>query len=372
LFHALDIFDPDAVGTGVVGVPRVASLPVRVFRALPLQWAYNGYFAVSLFFLLSGFVLTYLMRRPSQAGRAQELVAGRLLRLMPMVVVGSVLAFAVLKSGQIRLDALHRINGATDSDVYPESLRQAGVFKLVRQVLVSVWAGERLLFSRVLWSIGTEFKCSVFLFLFVAAFQAVRSRAAVFVAHSYLGFLMFGFDYLYFSTGSALAEVYERDTWPAFLRTAPALVVMLLFGLSLASVHLKWANANPFLARPDVLLIWTLVGTTCILVPALYLSGFSRLLTCPPVLFLGYLSYPIYAIHQPLLYSVGAGACVALHGQLGYGAAAILATASTLALIVAASTPLARLDVGLNEFSQRFVRRVFGAGASESRVGAGK
>jgi peptidoglycan/LPS O-acetylase OafA/YrhL len=84
------------------GLRGVASLLVVVFHLFEsyqnnpaAQWINHGYLAVDFFFLLSGYVIGYAYDDRWPAMSLQEFFVRRLIRLQPMVIVGSIIGAAL-------------------------------------------------------------------------------------------------------------------------------------------------------------------------------------------------------------------------------------------------------------------------------------
>jgi len=105
LFHYLAVFFPAAVG----GHQSLAHLRFEApFYKSPLWFLVNGDFSVSIFFVLSGYVLTRDIYRNNDRRTVVRRAVGRLFRLGIPAGASIVLVFFLLKGN------LYFINSAAD------------------------------------------------------------------------------------------------------------------------------------------------------------------------------------------------------------------------------------------------------------------
>jgi peptidoglycan/LPS O-acetylase OafA/YrhL len=230
-----------------------------------------GYLGVQVFFVISGFIIPYAMDgRGFRIGRdGLAFVGRRIVRLEPPYLMSIVLILSVQQ-----LAALTPWFGddVTAHDLYRAALH---LFYL------APWAGEDWL-SPVYWSLAIEFQ---YYFLVLAAAPLLLYRAslwpqralfliAIMLAYAsseprlvFVYLPVFGFGFVQFL-------LMRRD-----MRLGEALVWLLAFGAVL------WRQDEP----------WWLGSTIAIV--ALNMPWPKR---CPPLLFLGTISYSLYLLHGPI------------------------------------------------------------------------
>lgn len=366
-WHALDVFDPVCVGTHA-GEGTTSPL-LSVLQKLPLGFAFNGMFAVYVFFALSGYVLTHQLYAGNLFHRCHELIARRWLRLFPVVAVGSAVGFVVLRFRWFRLSEVAAINGVTKPDVYQELVWNGlTVWDWLIQTFGRVWTAPHsdTLYNRVLWTIGVEFQCSVLVFATVTLFRRVRTRWVTHLVTGYAGVCLVGPAYLPFLLGVILAE------WKQHLAhriPSPALGwLALLAACWCGSIHpdsrfdwwLPFGSRLPESLRSDhAVKVTYAIGSGLLLFAILTLPSLRAVLQTRVSRFIGFVSYPLYAVHQPLLYSFGATVFLVTHSTIGYRAAAILATAVTLAVCIGLSAIVARyVDAPTNRWTKSWISRL--------------
>ena len=354
--HALVLLYGPLAGINPHGWQPRPALAVDALHHAPVAWLFNGAFAVSFFFVLSGFVLTRAMGHAPSPTRVAQLVAARFLRLLPLAALGTVLGYFAFDAAVAHLDALLQLTG-NDSSAYihPTLLAHHGMGEALRQLTVVIWGGTQAdhLFDPPLWSIGVELKGSLLVYLVRGTFVGTPNRLARDAVALALGLCLFGTDSVPFVLGMALAD---RSRGDKLLPLPPAaLAIGVLAALSWASVH-PWNRALwlPLpVALPAVADSAISAGFSAVLMAAgLQLRPFRALLDSRPVQALGHASYGLYVAHVPILYLGVAPLLAWAHRFCPPGTASLTVTGLLFVLCVAVGhglityvdTPLARFS----------------------------
>lgn len=322
-------------------------VPQAGLRAM-LPGLRRAYLAVDLFFLLSGFVMSYvhgaqLAARPLDRGQRWQFGVARFARVYPLLVVTTAC-----------LAALHQFFGLAVEGVSfsPSSL-------LLQPLLLQFW-GPGLSWNYPAWSVSTE--AVAYVFFVVSARQLLSGRypwlaaAACIAALAVVG-----------AAHAGLLHVYVGI--PALARTLAEFSLGVLLYRAEASGRRIPGGRLALLAAASALAGWLsgfdvfLVGTLACLVHHCTTSTapLAKLLASRIALALGALSYSIYLWHAPVQYAV-MGACAALGhpvAGLGPGSARVLA-AATLAVIVALSALSWRyIERPMRGFLRRHLSRAY-------------
>ena len=294
------------------GLRGIAALAVLVYHAHdllgPTQWLPRAYLAVDLFFMLSGFVLSYAYRRRLETGMPTlAFMRLRFERLYPAYALGLCIAVPAFA-----LALMHGSTVLSSTDALLRSLPFAVLLIPVPTVLSDKAALYPL--DPAAWSIFFELLINL---AFAAAYPALRASrlglvaligaGALFLQTSMTGSLDAGSDWASFPGGLArVCFSFFVGVGVHRLHAAGRLSPLtapwwLSFGVVLASFALPAAGVLELLC---VLLVYPLViaATANAATP-------SRLATTFDLL--GAWSYPLYILHTPLLF-VLTGAMVRL------------------------------------------------------------
>ena len=312
----------------------------------PLNLFINGYFAVLCFFVLSGFVLSfgYFTKAVDLVGATMK----RYFRLAPVVLASVILSFLIIK---LNLYMNHELALTTQS----EWLKQ--FWGGDPSTLGALWEGlvggfamvptEGAL-NPVLWTIYYELAGSalVFAFLALAGHDNRRWFLYILILVAFSNTFYFGFI-----VGVLLCDLYthKADIFNGLAKTKKGYKIMLL------GVATYFASYPAYVVSRDELgiihLPLTLFTDESLTKNVLYAIAtviiISLLLTSRRIVkffefkwlvWLGSVSYSLYATHLLLLGSAGAAVFLLLDRHLSYNLAALLTLIvfMPIALIVAA------------------------------------
>ncbi len=312
----------------------------------PFYLFYSGGFAVSLFFVLSGFVLArkFLLR-----GTVSDLRASAQKRYarLGIPVFGSVMLGFLLMS-------LHAIPSA------PTEVPPGFVWDRYRNV-PELWEALKhgafgaLLFgdttyNYVLWTIQLELMGSMLLFGFFALFGKSRwsgIAAVVLVSAMCLRWHSPGTYLAMFIVGAYLNKI------PARFLTPLAGVPLLVVGIYLASyksnapiyIPVSW-SANTIQETTGIQLFWPvffeLLAASAVIGAVLSLRSMQWLLNLKPIEWLGKWSFSLYLTHTFVLSTIAPVVFKATVESKGYGTAAALATLATICVSLLIAEPFRR------------------------------
>lgn len=296
-------------------VPDFSSAP-PLLSDTPLAVLWNGPFAVSIFFVLSGYVMAAAAERRHR--NLVENILTRYLRLALPVVASVVLAWALLT---LLPDAARSLAAqqANPSDwlTFTHQAPVPGLGAALQDGVLSNFISGQSAFNNVLWTMQVELVGSIFLFIvYWLGAQSIALRFLALAAVAVLGLLVLRDAYLCFVTGALLYEARKTD----LLRRLPAWVgpLALVLGVLLGAPGAGFAQRWGLDMLPDRLQpgnAWGLVpviAASLILLGVLLLGRIRRLFEFGPLQWLGQVSFALYLVHVPLLYTVIAWERVAL------------------------------------------------------------
>jgi len=304
----------------------------------PLNVLYNGDFSVSIFFVLSGFVLSYkfFKDRTSDVLLA-PLVAKRYVRLLIPVLFSNVLAYAMLSSSLFFSGSASAI---TRSSEWLVGFWRFGpnIWTMLRESFYGNFFHNENLYNNVLWTMTYEFYGSLIVFGFLAFFRNSPRRVIAYV----LLMLVFRRSYyLAFVLGIMLSDWHssEANVLKRVRGKGPFLVA-LLAGLLLGSVPMERQGAGTLYgAMQNVTLprVYHVLGAFLVMVAVLHVRQLQAFLSKKPFLFLGRISFSLYILHFLMLTSLSCWLLLAFAPHVSYHAAFLAAFGISLPLIMTAS-----------------------------------
>lgn len=298
LFHYLCLLHPSLTPEMSEQVHWLADTPIHVL--------WNGRFSVAVFFVLSGFVMAAAAERRRNALIANSIT--RYLRLALPVTASCLLAWGWLiafpDSAQSMKDTLAAPSRWL-AFTYQEPILPA--WYAVADGMAGNFVRGYSRFNNVLWTMQIELLGSLAIFLLYALTQG-RGRLLSLAAAGVAVLLWFSDAYMGFVFGAALYEAHRRD----LLRSGPAVVPVAALGAAIAlggpgdGVHLR-------LGLPDVPDQWHLgqsrgvmlgLAAALLIYAVLTLPALARVFARPVPLFLGRISFGLYLVHVPPLYTI--------------------------------------------------------------------
>jgi peptidoglycan/LPS O-acetylase OafA/YrhL len=295
-----------------------------------------GNFAVCLFFVLSGYVLshTYLGERH----RFQDITAAMVKRPIRLggLVLFTVLVSALLWAAGCYFNA--EASGWTGSRPWFDSPWH-GPFD-ARKMLMDIGAAlftQAGFYNPPLWTIKIELYGSMYVFVFLMVFGACRYRLAVILL---LLLALRNSPYFGFFAGVLLADLVKNHA--STIRSArwKAWGAFAVIGAIYFSSYPGYVGA-PFLqgtiydvlpARAAMFVGYPMLGAILVFGLVLLSGACQRLLMRPAMLWLGRVSYAVYALHFLLLGSWASWLFLALQPWMAYGHAVLLVLVTSLPL----------------------------------------
>lgn len=306
LSHLVFWFYPE----GHIGsrAPSPSAAALWVFNS-PFSFFYKGGYAVAVFFVLSGFVLTRACMRKSNNVYTAQAAIKRYVRLGGPVFATVILcalmrAFGLFSATDLGIKAFLSSAYGTPPD-WTEALRSA--------VYGAMLYGDRS-YDYVLWTISIEFYGSLLIFSAFALFGFDRSllRNAVAVLAALFAIQMGQATYYFmFFAGSFFATLdwnrHETGVVRMLMASTALLLGLYLGGYAPAatSYSLISHTANSLQKQGIITLNWPILfyGTGAILLiyGILSINWTHKILSSSPLRWLGKISFSLYLIHSLVL-----------------------------------------------------------------------
>ncbi|MCC5991354.1 MAG: acyltransferase [Rhodobacteraceae bacterium] len=300
VFHYLAMLHPQWVADYATAPPLLVDTPLAVF--------WNGPFAVAVFFVLSGFVMAAAAER-----RHRHLIENLLIRYLRLAV--PVLASVMLAYLWLSLfpTAARELAATFDAPSlwlsYTVQAPLPGLFDALHDGLLGSFITGSSAFNNVLWAMQIELVGSAFLFgvYWLGGFRGWLRFVAL-AGFAALALLAMRDAYLCFVTG---ALIYEAHKAGLLARLSPAIgVAALLGGMVLGAPGQGFAERWGLEFLPQRLQpgnVWGLmpvVAASLILLGVYLLATARRFFETAPLQWLGRISFALYLVHVPLLYSL--------------------------------------------------------------------
>lgn len=254
---------------------------------------YNGQFAVLIFFVLSGYVLT-IPYYWNDKERLLERIWGRYFRLNIPILATILISFCLLKAGLYFNDVAANL---IDNEWFLKyfSMNYQVFDALEIGLMDTILQGNSAL-NPPLWTIKVEFVGSIVL----------MSVFLIFTKHHMLILILAGLLFYYYSGAWAIyyAAIFAGSSINARIMHAPAKYAVFALGVYFGAYQYQSIFYNFLPELPlDSRLIYNLIGAY-LLVFAVVNGVGRKLLTRPFFQFLGKISYSLYITHFLILSSL--------------------------------------------------------------------
>ncbi len=296
----------------------------------PFSFLLNGNFLVALFCTVSGVVISMQIMQMEDRTRLADVVAKRYFRLMlPLLPI----ALAVLLLSNLGGFSNLTVAGETGSQ-WAAAYYGAPISPLeaLRSAFVRTWFFGDDTLSTAFWMLSKLF-FGTFLSVILSVI-AWKYNRRTWVLYAVSSFLLLGFSELMaaFVLGTLLAWLVINQ--PNVLRPAVGLPLLLL-GLLLGAYPSGVMPTNlyrhlDFLTYID----WHILGAFFTLFGIFSCKAPQKVLSIPPLRWLGGCSYAVYLLHIPLLFSLSTSLFLWTREPLGYlGSVGVSLAVSAVLLI---------------------------------------
>jgi len=328
-----------------------------------LNLFYNGNFAVCIFFVLSGFVLSYkfFVQQDGEGLRASAIK--RYFRLAGPVVAVVLTAYILMKFSlfyNVQAGDLAQSGWLGQFWTFPPNFLEA-----MNQAFVGTFLTGAFNYDNVIWTISYEFQGAFLILGFLALFGKMKYRHWFYLA---AGLVLFQTYYLAFILGMFLSDLkVNHDMVLSKFDSKKILRIMLLlaglvFGAfpSGRSVDGSMYAYLHFMDH-DLLPMWYhIVGAFMVMLVLLDSYRIQKILSWKPFLQLGKISFSMYLFHFVILGSFSSFIFLKLYHALSYPLSVLLTFALSLPLIFFVGwASQAYIEKGCLNLSQWVYAKVF-------------
>ncbi|MGP8214882.1 MAG: acyltransferase family protein [Bacteroidia bacterium] len=339
MHHLLLAFYPSVYFGGRPESSHLGNLELDYWRS-PFSVITNGEFMVSLFFVLSGYVLS---RSYIKNNNIETLVSSsirRFFRLYIPVAFALILAFIALhySFGQVRETAV-----ITHSDWLSDTQPWDKSFKTFFGYLsyYTMFKGDSRYVTST-WTMSIELYGSVLVFALLSLTHKARSKWVIFLIIGIIAYYLFNVYYIAFIFGISLNYL---DKIPVEkIRYRKIIVPLLLItGLILGGfpswqwnpereTFYRFASSPVLINNPKTIQIF---GATFIIIAILLSSALQKIFSGKLFIFLGDISFSAYLIHPVILSTFSCWLFLGLfHSTGNYNLSGLIAIAASIPVVV--------------------------------------
>ena len=306
-------------------------------QGTPLGILYAGTFAVAVFFVLSGFVLSIGYFQTRNEDVIKRLALKRYTRLMIPALASILIAYLLIifgGGGEITKAAGDITGSAWLSNAWGFN---TDFFDAAYSGTVGIFHGSGTQFNNVLWTMKIEFIGSFIVFGFLLIFAKSSYR---WVGYLVLLLLTFNTWYLGFLLGMVLADMYVLG-WFSKLKKIPLLAPILIVSALLMGAYplVTTGTMYEFVAVQLALLkingkvmVLTL-GSVLLLTGVLASPRISALLSHPKISILGKYTFALYLTHLAVLYTFTSSVFLVAQDSMGYMQASVIAFLASIPVV---------------------------------------
>lgn len=322
LHHYVLAFCP-ALHYGYQGMSHSVSNFDSWVAKTPLNLIYNGNFAVFVFFILSGYVLSYKFFKFKDHEYITASAIKRYFRLLFPVVFSVFVAYLLIKLG---LFYNQKVSEYSKSFLwlYRQWQIEPSFFTMCKEGFYDVFFQSDSLYNSSLWIIRYEFLGSFLVLAFVSFWGNVKRRYFIYII---IVIVFFYSHFLVFILGVLLCDIKNNTSFFTHKKSSIWMVLSLISGLYLGSYPtglMKSMLEESFFYHffPKILTASNVVthtwGAFFILMALLLSERAQSLLSRKVFTFFGDIAYSLFVIHVIILGSFSCWLFLILFGKLSY------------------------------------------------------
>jgi peptidoglycan/LPS O-acetylase OafA/YrhL len=337
----------------------------------PFNLFYNGNFSVCIFFVLSGFVLSYKYWETRRVDVVIESTVKRYFRLVLPVFFSILLVYIILLLNGFSLETVSPIT-YTDMTTHYHALSHDFV-TMVRTAFFDTFFLGNADYNPVLWTMNYELIGSYLIF---AMLIVCRDTPYRYVAYLLLIYMLRHSYYLAFVLGLLLCDVYHNHQRTLHVFQKPYIPLLTgILGLYMGS-YPYIDTSNTIYALLDVSFmgydpmkfnhVW---GAFFLMIAILASTGIQKILSSPICVFLGNISFSLYLLHFTILCSVSGYIFSLLNGSFSYNVSVCISFLLSFPLMMVGSYLMYRyIDTTSIFWAKKFYLTLFRKQVKPPRV----
>lgn len=288
----------------------------------PFNIFYNGNFGVRVFFITSGFVLSYGFFCTGDEKYLKKGAVKRYFRLILPVITVNVLTYLLMKFGLLYHQQAAMVCKSYDWLAAFNNF-QPSFLGMIKEAVFGNFFGNSSEYVGPLWTMTYEMLGSLLVFAFLALFGKEKVRYVLYVVF----LLLFReSNYSHFILGMAICDVMQGEhSWIETYRSSkwmiPLTVIVGLFfstypsGTNPEITMYRYFNLNQWM---DTVTVYHFIGATLLFIAILNSKLLQKLFELQPFAFLGKYCFGLYLIHWPVMMSLSSYIMVHYQGRISY------------------------------------------------------
>ncbi|MEK7637671.1 MAG: acyltransferase [Patescibacteria group bacterium] len=314
----------------------------RWVYATPLAVVLDGRLAVFVFFVLTGFFIIHERNTSTRNITVWRFTVSRYFRLVLPSLASTVLAYIFIRLGTVaNVGAAQITRSPWLSNVLPS---HPNLVTAITEGVQSPWSTQIVTYNFNLWPIQMFFIGSLVIFLLSRWWKRGTVRTLGWAA---IALISIGTQFASFFLGALLADLFSALTnrnRPTLSWAAVASGVMLgFFTLLLGSVPTMFNSIfAPGTSPATMNVVFNTVAAGLIVSGVLLSHGWQRILSRPPLVAIGQMSFSLYVIHLLVIATVSTNIFLAVTPYLAYDGAVAVTFALTVIAVAIVTPPFYR------------------------------
>ncbi|MFL0249143.1 acyltransferase family protein [Clostridium neuense] len=321
---------------------------------------YDGNLSVCIFFILSGYVLTYKFFLTHDYEYIISGASKRYIRLMVPILFTMSVAYIFMKLSLFNNSTVAKTTLAVNS------VSQCWTFKpsflgMIKQATYGVFIKNQYSYYVSLWTMTYEFLGSFLVYSIAAILGRLRNR---YIFYIIIVLLFIKTYYLAFILGMILSDLYNNYKHIKILNSRLLGIIFLIIGIFLGSYPLVSTDGTIYkfmtINFADSIMFYHITGAFFIMLALLNLQSLKKLFSSKLFYFLGQISFPMYLSHLIVLCSFSGFVFMKLLRFLNYHVAFIITFALSVPLIMLISYFIHKyIDLGGVKLSSYVYKKFF-------------
>ncbi|KKQ72100.1 MAG: hypothetical protein UT33_C0005G0021 [Candidatus Peregrinibacteria bacterium GW2011_GWC2_39_14] len=307
VFHHYILAFLPALYTGNAAESHINAASEAYLAGSPLGIFYAGNFAVCLFYILSGFVLSYKFLKFKNYEIIISSAIRRYFRLVVPILVSVFVAYILMKLGFFFNKEASEFSKSSWWFAGQWSF-ETSFWHMLKSGLFRVFFAYDASYNTALWMMSYIFYGSFITLGVIALFGKLKLRYVAYVL-TYL--ILINTYYSAFILGIILADIFANS--PNFFKkfnhfyiTIPLILIGIFFGAYPFGVYTNGTIYELFNLQflPSPGQFWHIIGSFLIIIAAFASTNFQKFLSNKFLIFTGAISFSIYLIHALVLGSL--------------------------------------------------------------------